>query len=122
MEEGTVAWRDREHRYVNVPPSMLGGILFQGPYKDIPEGTVLVVRTSSRAKVFVTLERSNGGGLQQSLPLQGWAQEPAAPRWHDTPTMLCFSRDCPAGAGLTLPPTKGPQAVFSVVAVPCADT
>lgn len=120
VEEGVVAWRDRDHRYVSVPPCLLGGVLFQGPYKDVPEGTVLTVRPNARAKVYVVVERSGGGGLNQSLPAQGWTQASGAPRWHEMPTMVTFSRDCAAGAALSLPPTKGPHTVFSVVVVPLA--
>mmetsp|Transcript_14699 Transcript_14699/g.42042 ORF Transcript_14699/g.42042 Transcript_14699/m.42042 type:complete len:669 (-) Transcript_14699:82-2088(-) len=118
VEEGIVAWRDRDHRYVSVPSYLLGGILFQGPYKDVPAETVLTVRPNTRARVFVVLERSNSGGLHETLVAKGWAAEAGAPRWHEMPTMLTFSHDCIAGCALVLPPTQGTVAVFSVVVVP----
>merc|ERR1719271_827475 len=68
VEEGVIAWNDRDHRYVDVPSCLLNGILFQGPYKDVPEGTTLTVRPNARARVYVILERSCSGGLHDSLP------------------------------------------------------
>lgn len=118
MEEGVAAWYDRDHRYISVPEHMSGGILFQGPYKDIPEGTELSLRPNARARIFVLVERSRSGGLTQTLPACGWEAEAGAPRWHEMPTMLTFCRDCDAGCLVTTPPTRGTATVFSVVVVP----
>lgn len=120
VSEAVMAWRDRDHRLLNVPQHLLGGVLFQGPYKDVPLGTVLTVRPNARSKVHVIVERSNSGGLAQTLPAAGWAQDASAPRWHDTPTMVSFRRMCAAGGALSLPSTQGAGAVLSVVVVPIA--
>lgn len=120
VEEGVIAWTDRDHRYVDVPSCLLNGILFQGPYKEVPEGTVLSVRPNARARVFVVVERSCSGQLHETLPEAGWQQEEYAPRWHGMPTMTMFHHDCCAGAAVTLPATQGTTAVFSVVVVPVA--
>lgn len=122
VEEGVIAWRDRDHRFVSVPPFLLGGILFQGPYKDVPEGTIVTVRPNARARVYVVLERSSSGGLTQALPELGWVAEASAPRWHEMPTMLTFSHNCAAGSAVTLPATRGSLAVFSIVVVPAQGT
>lgn len=120
MEEGVVAWTDRDHRYSNIPTYLLGGMLVQGPHKDVPEGTAVTIRPNAAAKVCVILESSNNAGLYASLPAQGWKSEVGAPRWHDYTTMTTFSRQCVAGCAVVLPPTQGPQAVFSIVVVPTA--
>mmetsp|Transcript_27312 Transcript_27312/g.76845 ORF Transcript_27312/g.76845 Transcript_27312/m.76845 type:complete len:563 (+) Transcript_27312:2-1690(+) len=118
VAEGVVAWRDRDHRYIGMPKYLLGGVLFQGPYKDVPEGTVLTVRPNARSRVYAIVERSSGGGLPNALPAAGWKQEAGAPRWHDTPTMVTFGRSCAAGCALSLPPTQGAGVVLSIVVVP----
>jgi len=122
VTEGVTAWNDRDHKYLDVPSCLLNGLLFQGPYKDVPDGTVLTVRPNARARVFIVLERSCSGCLHESLETNGWHTEQYAPRWHAMPTMIMFSRDCSAGAALTLPATKGDAqpnaATFSVVVVP----
>merc|ERR1719408_360585 len=120
VEEGVIAWNDRDHRYVDVPSCLLNGILFQGPYKDVPEGTMLTVRPNARARVFVVVERSCSGQLLDGLAARGWQPEDYAPRWHGMPTMMMFGHDCSAGAAVTLPATKGNAAVFSVVVTPVA--
>eukprot|EP00747_Dinoflagellata_sp_TGD_P024989 gnl/TRDRNA2_/TRDRNA2_130936_c0_seq2.p1 gnl/TRDRNA2_/TRDRNA2_130936_c0~~gnl/TRDRNA2_/TRDRNA2_130936_c0_seq2.p1 ORF type:complete len:740 (+),score=121.07 gnl/TRDRNA2_/TRDRNA2_130936_c0_seq2:68-2287(+) len=122
MEEGVTAWHDRDHRYVDVPVCLVGGVLFQGPYRDVPEGTVLNLRPNARARAFVIFELSCSGGFQDLLPAAGWEQEEGAPRWHETPTMRMYSRDCAAGRALTLPATRGSSAVISIVVVPAVGT
>jgi len=122
VEEGVTAWIDRDHKYMDVPSCLLNGILFQGPYKDIPDGTIVTVRPNARARVFVVLERSCSGQLHQSLAERGWQVENVAPRWHGMPTMLMFSLTCSAGAAVSLPATQGNAAVFSVVVCPAAAT
>lgn len=120
MREGITPWRNRDHKFVGVPKFLLGGILFQGPYKDIPDGTILTVRPNARSAVYVVVERTASGGFAQNLPAAGWRQESGAPRWHDTPTMVVYRRNCSAGFLLTLPPTQGSNTVLSVVVVPLA--
>lgn len=120
VEEGVTAWNNRDHRYVDVPSCLLNGILFQGPYKDVPEGTTLTVRPNARARVFVIVERSCSGQLHEGLAARGWQPEEYAPRWHGMPTMAMFGHDCSAGAAVTLPPTQSNAAVFSVVVTPVA--
>merc|ERR1719409_1694585 len=71
VEEGVTAWNDRDHRYVDVPSCLLNGILFQGPYKDVPEGTILNVRPNARARIFVIVEKSCSGQLHQGLVARG---------------------------------------------------
>mmetsp|Transcript_51603 Transcript_51603/g.144188 ORF Transcript_51603/g.144188 Transcript_51603/m.144188 type:complete len:674 (+) Transcript_51603:120-2141(+) len=118
VEEGVVAWKDRDHCYFDVPRFLLGGVLYQGPHKDVPDGTVCSVRPNSRARVYVVTERTCSGGFVDSLPAQGWVKEQGAPRWHDVATMVMFSRDCAAGCALVLPPTRNNGAVFSIIIVP----
>jgi hypothetical protein len=126
MNEGAVAWRDREHVYTDVPACLLGGVLCQGTHKDVPEGTVWSVRPNDRARVYVLCERASelSGGLVDSLPNCGWrVEDSAAPRWHNSSsssTMVMFSRDCPAGVSVNLPPTRGSATVCSIVIVPIA--
>jgi len=120
VEEGVTVWNDRDHRYVDVPSCLLNGILFQGPYKDIPEGTSLTVRPNARARVYVIVERSCGGHLPDGLTSSGWHPEDYAPRWHGMPTMMMFGHDCSAGSAVTLPPTQGNACVFSVVVTPAS--
>jgi hypothetical protein len=119
MKEGVTAWRDREHRYSDVPDCLLGGVLCQGPHKDLPEGTIWSARPNDRSRIYVITERALSGGLVDSLPSCGWQVEASAPHWHDNvPTMLMFSRDCPAGVAAELPPTRGAVTVCSIVIVP----
>eukprot|EP00930_Biecheleria_cincta_P087323 TRINITY_DN76567_c0_g1_i1.p1 TRINITY_DN76567_c0_g1~~TRINITY_DN76567_c0_g1_i1.p1 ORF type:complete len:761 (+),score=147.25 TRINITY_DN76567_c0_g1_i1:39-2285(+) len=116
MQEGVVAWADRDHCFMDVPEYLVGGILFQGPHKDIPEGTVLTVRPNSAARVYLLMEERSPG-LQAGLA--GWQQEKCAPRWLDRPSMVAFSRYCPAGWAAVLPPTGAPgSSIFSIVVVP----
>lgn len=116
MQEGVVAWADRDHCFLDVPEYLSGGILFQGPHKDIPEGTVLTVRPNSAARVYVLMEERSLG-LQAGLA--GWQQEDRPPRWYDRPSMLVFSRYCPAGWAAVLPPTGATgTSIFSIVVVP----
>lgn len=119
VEEGVVAWQDREHKLMGVPGCLLGGTLLQGP-KALPDGTALTVTASTRARVYVLLEKAGSGGLDEDIPARGWRPEPGAPRWHDTPTIAMYSRPCGAGCGLCLPPTRGAQATLCVVVVPDA--
>jgi hypothetical protein len=117
VDEGVLAWQDREHKLMGVPKCLLGGTLFQGP-KTVPDGTALTVWPSTRARVYVLLEKAGSGGLDESIPARGWRLEPGAPRWHDTATMAMYSRPCGAGCGLCLPPTRGAQATLCVIVVP----
>eukprot|EP00927_Polykrikos_kofoidii_P028550 TRINITY_DN24907_c3_g1_i1.p1 TRINITY_DN24907_c3_g1~~TRINITY_DN24907_c3_g1_i1.p1 ORF type:complete len:683 (-),score=99.33 TRINITY_DN24907_c3_g1_i1:166-2214(-) len=118
VEEGVIAWRDRDHRYTNVPNCLLGGALYQGPHKDVPEGCVICVRPNLQSRIYVATERACSGGLIERLPADGWSPEDEAPQWHDVKTMMMFSRDCIAGGALTLPPTRGSGTVFSIFVVP----
>lgn len=124
VTEGVTVWSDRDHKYLDVPSCLLNGLLLQGPYKDVPDGTILTVLPNARARVFAVVERSCSGGLHESLEANGWQVEQYAPRWHGMPTMMMFSRDCAAGAALTLPATRGDAqanaATFSVVVVPAS--
>eukprot|EP00913_Durusdinium_trenchii_P004092 g3791.t1 len=162
MDEGVVAWTDRDHQYLDVPEYLKHGVLFQQPFKDIPAGTVLTVRPNSAAYIYVITERRSGNqkpswaepwssgagmipvwavpvsakgpvaGLALSISFPNleaskedlgisWHLEEAAPRWHELPTMRTYSRYCPAGWPLSLPPCHAPPndgLVFSVVVTP----
>ncbi|CAJ1345879.1 unnamed protein product [Effrenium voratum] len=124
MDEGVMPWLDRDHQYWDIPEFMKRGILFQGLFKDVAPGTTLTVRPNSAAQVFVITERRSGTPAKPSWAedlAQTWQMEEAAPRWHDRPTMRSFSRNCPAGWALTLPPCHAPPRegpVFSVVVTP----
>eukprot|EP00928_Gymnodinium_smaydae_P020371 TRINITY_DN17872_c1_g3_i1.p1 TRINITY_DN17872_c1_g3~~TRINITY_DN17872_c1_g3_i1.p1 ORF type:complete len:666 (-),score=152.66 TRINITY_DN17872_c1_g3_i1:83-2080(-) len=122
MEEGVVAWRDRDHRFAGVPPALIGGVLYQGVHKDVPHGTVMSVRPNMCARVYVVCERASSGGLVESLPAKGWTMEDSAPRWHDLPTMVMFSCRCTAGCLLKLPATAGSGAIFSIIVCPSSGT
>eukprot|EP00929_Paragymnodinium_shiwhaense_P109574 TRINITY_DN7604_c1_g1_i1.p1 TRINITY_DN7604_c1_g1~~TRINITY_DN7604_c1_g1_i1.p1 ORF type:complete len:672 (+),score=107.88 TRINITY_DN7604_c1_g1_i1:36-2051(+) len=121
VEEGVIAWKDRDHQYFDIPEGLLGGAMFQGPHKEVPDGTIFTVRPNLQSRVYVVSERASSGGFVDSLPKAGWFQEDSAPRWHDTPTMVMFSRTCPAGHSITLPATRGHGTVFSIVAVPSGE-
>lgn len=118
VKEGVMPWTDRNHRFSGIPDYLLGGILFMGPQKDVPEGTVLTVRPSAAATVYVVVERMSGGGLCETLPAKGWSLENGAPRWHDMPTMVTYSKAVCGGWPATLPATKGNVAKFSIIVVP----
>ncbi|CAK9050263.1 unnamed protein product [Durusdinium trenchii] len=123
MDEGVVAWTDRDHQYLDVPEYLKHGVLFQQPFKDIPAGTVLTVRPNSAAYIYVITERRSGNqkpSWAEDLGIS-WHLEEAAPRWHELPTMRTYSRYCPAGWPLSLPPCHAPPndgLVFSVVVTP----
>lgn len=116
MEENVTAWLDRDHCYLSVPDYLLGGILFQGPFKDVPEGTVVTVRPNASARVYVIFDKSSCGGLDKSLAGGGWQLESTAPRWHDADSMLVYGRDCKSGWQVEL--AVGKHAIFSIVLVP----
>lgn len=137
MDEGVMAWVDRDHQYLDVPEYLKHGILFQQPFKDIPTGSVLTVRPNSASTVYVLTERRGGhevnghgyNGDGNGKVRRSWAEdlgsswhlEEAAPRWHELPTMRTYSRYCPGGWPLALPPCHAPPndgPVFSVVVTP----
>jgi len=127
VEEGVTPWLDRDHKYLDVPAYLKGGILYQGPFKDVPGDTILEVKTNASARVYVITERRSGQkghpSWVEQLEAAGWNAEEPAPRWHDMATMRCLGRMCPAGWTLTLPPCHAPPGegpVFSLVVVPCA--
>jgi len=125
MDEGVIAWVDRDHQYMDVPEYLKHGVLFQQPFKEIPSGTLLTVRPNSASTVYVITERRSGGHDAQRSWAEdlgsSWHLEEVAPRWHELPTMRTYSRYCPAGWPLSLPPCHAPPndgPVFSVVVTP----
>ncbi|CAE7366822.1 unnamed protein product [Symbiodinium natans] len=127
MEEGVTPWIDRDHKYLDVPDNLKGGVLFPGPFKDVPADTVLTVKTDASARVYVITERRSGSqgrpSWAEQLETAGWRAEESAPRWHDMATMRCLGRKCPAGWSLALPPCHAPPGegpVFSLIVVPSA--
>eukprot|EP00931_Biecheleriopsis_adriatica_P047485 TRINITY_DN27380_c0_g1_i1.p1 TRINITY_DN27380_c0_g1~~TRINITY_DN27380_c0_g1_i1.p1 ORF type:complete len:814 (+),score=165.63 TRINITY_DN27380_c0_g1_i1:72-2513(+) len=126
MQDGAVPWTDRDHRFMDVPEYLIGGVLIQGPYREPQAGTVLTVRANACASIYVLVERRSGKtssslSLYDNLIAAGWFEVKGAPRWHDMHTMqtLCCRR--PAGWATVLPPLGMPGGecpVFSIIAVP----
>ena len=58
-------WFDRNYRWRAFPEFLDGGIIVNGPYKEIAEGTQLDIRVTHPSEIFVLVthlpDRRNGG-------------------------------------------------------------
>lgn len=116
MEEGIKAWNDRDYRYRNLPPELVGATFFRGCHKCYPIGTVFTFEgVPPGRKVCAFGERAHlyrHGKFPKTLVDAGWTQiSDESMIWEFSPTfqiaMDIFCIEMPAGGTITLPATEG---------------
>eukprot|EP00427_Karlodinium_veneficum_P011805 CAMPEP_0169087788 /NCGR_PEP_ID=MMETSP1015-20121227/14413_1 /TAXON_ID=342587 /ORGANISM="Karlodinium micrum, Strain CCMP2283" /LENGTH=615 /DNA_ID=CAMNT_0009148031 /DNA_START=45 /DNA_END=1888 /DNA_ORIENTATION=+ len=71
MTNGVLAWHDRDFSYSGIPDELINALLFAGPHKDMPSGTLTFTSTQA-ASLYIFHENSGGhrdGGLPGRLKL-----------------------------------------------------
>ena len=63
VQVGAVIWNDRTYTFQDpLPELLIGGVYIKGPYKAIPQGTVINVTVSQSATLYVAFEAQSTGG------------------------------------------------------------
>jgi len=110
LSNGTVAWHDAAHQFMNVPGWMLGATLFRGPHRGPTGGSALTVRAAAPSVVYVIVEEEFEGGpgrsanlLPDTLPENKWERRHEAPVWNVQSKLAVYARRVKTREALTTP-------------------
>lgn len=129
--DGATVWNDRDYVLSSFPATMEGAVLFQGPHKTIPMGTVVSITVSGPATLYVAFEAGGSdrsGGFGGTLEPNGWIDTGQTVTWqgyethtvsggsnYNTGTLSLWSMEVNGGT-TTLPATTTSETVMSLAA------
>lgn len=83
MTDGVLAWHDRDFVYHGIPEELNGAMLFAGPHKTMPPGTLTFTSTQA-VTLYLFHENSGGkrhGGFGGPAPASSCSWLKALPEW-----------------------------------------
>eukprot|EP01065_Artemidia_motanka_P020368 TRINITY_DN24372_c0_g1_i1.p1 TRINITY_DN24372_c0_g1~~TRINITY_DN24372_c0_g1_i1.p1 ORF type:complete len:657 (+),score=167.27 TRINITY_DN24372_c0_g1_i1:56-2026(+) len=122
VAEGIAAWNDRDYRLNDVGPELDGSVLFRGPHKEIPRGTVIHVcnNGTDAAQLLLSVEVGagrDGGWARLQHADAGWVPKKMRVVWSGVQTgRQSFARAMKVGECVALPPTGTQETVSTLIA------
>ena len=119
MKQGEVPWFDKQYSIIEFPSYLKNGYFIQMPFGNISIGSIISVKTTGPAIIYVsTYLGIMGGGYSESLPKDSWSKQDGIISTYGNQLSNVFSRIFQNASTVTLPATTTKSTVMLIIVVP----